>query len=168
MFAFFILYIDYFKEINDRLEHAEGDAVLVEFARKLREQFGEEHIVGRIGGDEFMAFMPVINREMAEKQASKLVEVLRRQVVTSVFKCDVTVSIGVALKWKTKTDFETLYRQADYALYQAKKRGRNQFVLKEKMTVNQSYTELRTVFILMICLLMFHSVLTIYHTSRTF
>lgn len=132
MFAFFILYIDYFKEIKDRLEHAEGDAVLVEFARKLREQFGEEHIVGRIGGDEFMAFMSVINREMAEKQASKLVEVLRRQVVTSVFKCDVIVSIGVALNWKTKTDFETLYRQADYALYQAKKRGRNQFVLKEK------------------------------------
>lgn len=129
-FAFFILDIDHFKEINDQLGHSAGDTVLVEFARTLQEQFRKEDIVGRIGGDEFIAFMPSPDSAFVEERAAKLVGALRRRIEAEAGVLEVTASIGVALTQQGKTDFEVLYKRADYALYQAKKQGRNRFVIK--------------------------------------
>lgn len=67
-FAFFILDVDKFKEVNDKLGHAVGDSVLVEFARTLRAQFRDGDVVGRIGGDEFVAFVRVPGQDAAEKR----------------------------------------------------------------------------------------------------
>lgn len=129
LFAFFILDIDHFKEINDRLGHAAGDAVLVEFAKTLQQQFQEDDVVGRIGGDEFTAFTPVKDLEHTRGRAEKLVDALRRHLKTEEADIKITASVGVVLASRETADFETLYRQADLALYKAKKQGRNRFVI---------------------------------------
>ena len=128
-FAFFILDIDHFKAVNDHLGHAAGDAVLAEFARTLREEFRKEDIVGRIGGDEFVAFMPVPNRRLTEERAERLVTALRHMNAEEAGGWKVTASIGVALIQGEKTEFQTMYKRADHALYEAKKRGRNRYVI---------------------------------------
>lgn len=127
IYAFYILDIDHFKEVNDELGHAAGDAVLVEFARTLRTQFQGGGLTGRIGGDEFMAFVPVTGRRMAEEKARSLVHALWQKVEMDTGKAEITASLGVALWPESGTDFETLYRKADQALYQAKKQGRNRY-----------------------------------------
>nr|WP_122013572.1 sensor domain-containing diguanylate cyclase [Maliibacterium massiliense] len=124
-YAFFILDIDNFKQINDQLGHAMGDTVLATFARAVQAQFRSNDIVGRIGGDEFVAFLPVPSRQIAEKKAQELVAALRQRVEGEGGSCAISVSLGVALAPEMGRDFETLYRQADSALYQAKKRGKN-------------------------------------------
>lgn len=129
MFAFFILDIDYFKEVNDQFGHAEGDRVLVEFSRSLKGQFRKEDIVGRIGGDEFIAFMSIPEIEMAEERAEELAVSLQKHIGAGV--THITASIGVALARGRNTDFEALYKTADYALYQAKRKGRNRYVIME-------------------------------------
>lgn len=128
-FALFIFDIDHFKTVNDRLGHAAGDSALVSFARILRQQFRQEDIVGRIGGDEFIAFMPIAGRQTAQDKASALVRALQQKMETPTASLEITASIGVALAPKMGADFETLYKRADDALYQAKKKGRNGFVM---------------------------------------
>lgn len=129
LFAFFILDIDYFKEVNDHLGHAAGDQVLVEFSQTLKREFRKSDVVGRIGGDEFIAFMSISEAEMAKERAEELVKALHKYMEPEGIH--ITASIGVALARGTKTDFEVLYKTADYALYQAKKQGRDRYVITE-------------------------------------
>lgn len=126
MFAFFILDIDYFKEVNDRLGHAEGDRVLVEFSQALAKQFEKDAVVGRIGGDEFIAFITVADSETAKECAEELLRALRKRTEGGI---SITASIGVALAVGRETDFENLYKKADFALYKAKKQGRDRYVI---------------------------------------
>lgn len=132
-FAFFILDIDDFKNVNDHLGHAAGDAVLIEFAKILKENFRENDMVGRIGGDEFMAFMPAKSPEAAHKKALELVGALHRQVTTDAGNWIISTSIGVALSPEAGSDFETLYKKADFALYQTKRQGKNAFTIYEQI-----------------------------------
>lgn len=129
IFAFFILDIDDFKQVNDRFGHSAGDKVLVDFSNAMKSQFREGDIVGRIGGDEFVAFLRVQNREEAEEKARALTDVLRLTVGADNDGCCVTASIGVAVTPLAGLDFETLYKNADTALYHTKKQGKNGFAL---------------------------------------
>lgn len=131
-FAFFILDIDNFKQINDRFGHAAGDKVLVRFAAAIRQQFGNDSVVGRIGGDEFAAFMPVADRQAVEKMAEELVLVLCIAVDTDRGICRVSTSIGVAMTPEAGHSFESLYKNADSALYQTKKKGKNGYSFYRK------------------------------------
>ena len=127
-FAFFILDIDDFKQVNDRKGHAMGDAVLADFAKAIRDQL-EGGILGRIGGDELVAFLPVQSREEGERKAGELVAALHREVVASAGSCAISASVGVALSPEAGVDFETLYQNADLALYQAKRQGKNGYAV---------------------------------------
>ena len=69
LFAFFILDIDNFKNVNDTCGHAAGDMVIAGFAEMLKNEFRNTDIVGRIGGDEFVVFAPAPSREWGEKKA---------------------------------------------------------------------------------------------------
>ena len=129
LFAFYIFDLDNFKGVNDSFGHAVGDRVLVEFARILKAQFGEGEIVGRIGGDEFVAFQPLEENRAAEKKAVSLTEALHFTIKTEEGPCEITVSIGVAVAPQEGTDFETLYRNADTALYRIKKSGKGGFAV---------------------------------------
>lgn len=76
-YAFFILDIDNFKMVNDTCGHAFGDIVITDFAGKIKEQFGNGDIIGRIGGDEFVAFVPVPSKEWVERKAERLAGALQ-------------------------------------------------------------------------------------------
>lgn len=130
--AFFIFDIDDFKQVNDGLGHAAGDAVLAAFAQAAQAQFHAEDIVGRIGGDEFAAFLPGADRIDAEHKAASLLAALRREITVDAGTCRVTASIGVAVCPESGEDFETLYRNADFALYQTKKHGKDGFTVFRK------------------------------------
>lgn len=129
LYAFFILDIDNFKQVNDQHGHAFGDLVIADFARILAEQFRPEDIVGRIGGDEFAACIPAPSWEWVREKAHGLVMGLRHTFTNGQEDCPITTSVGVALAPEAGRDFDTLYRKADQALYQTKKRGKDGFTI---------------------------------------
>ena len=123
---FVMVDLDWFKEINDQYGHPEGDRALKAVARGLREIFGSEGLVGRVGGDEFAVFIytPMARGEL---------EVHLRHFLDYVHKVHwkerkMSCSIG-ALPVTEKCPVEDLYRDADELLYQAKDQGRNQYVI---------------------------------------
>ncbi len=117
--------IDWFKYVNDTYGHAAGDKVLQHIAAVLKECLGREGIVGRTGGEEFTCFLP--GKDLA--QAMKLVERCRQQihpVVDYGKSIEVTLSYGLAQAQGNYNTLDTLVRDADEALYKAKRNGRNQ------------------------------------------
>jgi diguanylate cyclase (GGDEF)-like protein len=118
--------LDRFKQINDTLGHAAGDAMLVHASRVLKADMREGDFVARIGGDEFVV---VCNRPCTEAELSALAERIisrmRQPVDYEGHECRFGVSIGIASIAESDTDPRRLLVNADIALYRAKNRGRN-------------------------------------------
>ncbi|MBS6340172.1 MAG: GGDEF domain-containing protein [Eubacterium limosum] len=130
-YAFFILDIDDFKDVNDTCGHAMGDLVISRFASVLKAQFREDDIVGRIGGDEFAAFVPVPSPEYARQKAESLVAALH---ISYKGGRQITASVGASLAPRDGRDFAALYQKADSALYDVKAQGKDGFKLYESAT----------------------------------
>lgn len=131
LFAYIILDIDNFKSVNDRFGHAAGDKVLVEFAQTLREQFRDGDVKGRIGGDEFVVFLKIPNKEVLEKKLRDLTDSLHRNITIDAGACAISASIGAVMAEPGDgNDFESLYRKADKALYTTKNRGKSGFTIE--------------------------------------
>lgn len=126
--AMFVIDLDNFKAVNDRCGHLCGDAVLTETAATIRRHLRDSDVVGRIGGDEFLAFLPEMPRETAAGKAREILEALRRAEVRDG-PSGVSCSIGVAFAPWDAASFFQLYRCADHALYQAKSGGRGEVAL---------------------------------------
>lgn len=125
----FMFDVDNFKQLNDTLGHQKGDEFLVELAQGLKKSFRESDIVGRIGGDEFFALMRnVPDRGMIEKKAKELLTTI--QVVCSNYP-DIALSgsIGVSIYPDNGKNLDELYGRADATLYQAKRKGKNCYVI---------------------------------------
>lgn len=135
-YAFFIVDIDNFKSVNDMMGHAAGDTVISQFAQALKKQFCEGDVVGRIGGDEFVAFSPISSEEWVEGKARTVAAALYRKIVHDFGKCTISASIGIAIYPEAGTDFETLYQNADIALYKTKKNGKNGYTVFEPSMKN--------------------------------
>ena len=117
--ALFMIDVNKFKLINDNYGHMPGDQVLVEVAARIRSVFRSDDIVGRIGGDEFMALIKNISScSLAEKKAHELAKATHFECTD--INIDISCSIGVALFNEYTADFEELYRKADAAMYRAK------------------------------------------------
>lgn len=126
--ALFMMDVDNFKALNDTLGHQAGDEFLITFASELRENFRETDIVGRIGGDEFFALLRNVRGvpEIAEKAQEVMTAI---QEVCAQYPTEkLSSSIGISMYPENGTTIEELYAQADEALYQAKKKGKNRFV----------------------------------------
>jgi len=125
--ALMYLDIDKFKGINDTLGHAAGDALLKEFAARLKAAVRDTDTVGRLGGDEFAVLMEdVKDAEAPGRVAQKILEAMRVPVDADGREVTVTTSIGVAL-FDGTADPEALAKRADAALYEAKAAGRNTY-----------------------------------------
>lgn len=119
--------IDDFKRINDSHGHPAGDAVLSTFGTTLRQCARKSDIVGRIGGEEFALLLPDTDLPGAVNLAGKIQAALLQSHAAGVVRF--AVSIGVAhLNGNNTTTLETLLRQSDHALYQAKRSGKNSVV----------------------------------------
>lgn len=115
-----VLDIDNFKQINDRWGHAAGDKVLEDLGRLLREHGRASDITARYGGDEFVCLLPDTDLDAAQIFARRLHELVN-QFEFSGF--EVTVSTGLATE-TSDISFESLFHEADKALYAAKTTGR--------------------------------------------
>ncbi|SFJ60842.1 diguanylate cyclase [Planctomicrobium piriforme] len=122
--------IDHFKSINDTQGHQGGDRVLRDVARRLAACLRPSDAVGRYGGEEFMIVLPGCDLSEAAGAAERL----RREIADSEFgsvcgTLQVTVSLGAASSIGQCFDAEDLVREADAALYRAKRGGRNRVEL---------------------------------------
>lgn len=122
--------IDYFKRVNDTYGHKTGDSVLIQMACTVRESVRKTDSVFRVGGEEFAIIMP----EAGGKEAAVLAEKIRACVESRSFGPvkKITVSLGIAESDGTASHSD-VYRQADAALYRAKKKGRNKVELFKKI-----------------------------------
>ncbi|MDT8991270.1 EAL domain-containing protein [Curvibacter sp. APW13] len=123
--AVVFLDIDHFKNINDSLGHALGDKMLMEVARRLQQSLRDTDIACRMGGDEFVMVLDDIDGDGAVRMAQRLQHALHAPFDLGPFQSGVTASIGIAMFPDDATDLDTLLRNADTAMYQAKQEGRN-------------------------------------------
>lgn len=129
--ALIMIDADNFKEVNDQLGHVYGDAVLCELAEKLQRIFKADDIVGRIGGDEYIVFMRADASQAAvEEKAAEICKafytVLTGENGESFI---VSGSVGISISPKDGDAFTELYHKADIALYEAKRKGKNNYVV---------------------------------------
>jgi diguanylate cyclase len=127
-----MLDIDHFKKINDTYGHSAGDEVLKALANILSQQIRESDVSGRLGGEEFAIILQEANLMFAQE----LIGRLRKEVEQTCIhfeerEISVTASFGVAQLDAEGDSFETLLERADYAMYQAKKDGRNRVVVNK-------------------------------------
>lgn len=135
-YAFFMIDVDHLKKINEKYGHFAGDEVLCKMAERIRKRFRQDDIVGRIGGDEFLAFMPYSGdtQEIIYK-ANMLAELMHEPIEIKDGVVQATVSIGISCYPEDGKDFYDLYRRADSALYRRKSMDRNGFCLAARFEV---------------------------------
>jgi diguanylate cyclase (GGDEF)-like protein len=121
--ALIVIDLDHFKQINDTFGHATGDAVLRDVAYMVRKELRAFDLAYRLGGEEFLIILPGSGEPGAALVAERLREAIS---VRPVAGTPVTVSCGVAASAPGNAfDFDAVFARADYALYSAKKSGRN-------------------------------------------
>jgi diguanylate cyclase (GGDEF)-like protein len=120
--------LDRFKQINDSLGHEAGDQLLQEVAVRLRGCVRDSDTVARLGGDEFVVLLPELGRgEDAALVAEKILATVARPFTLMGQEFRVTVSIGISSYPEDGVDEQTLTKNADIAMYQAKEGGKNNF-----------------------------------------
>ena len=129
----FVFDIDNFKKINDTMGHAFGDEVLRSLGQQLRNEFRVTDIIGRTGGDEFILFLKCIKSdEQLEREGIRISNFFHQFKAGEYVKYSATASIGATVFPRDAVDFQGLYKAADSALYEAKRRGKNQLVFYNK------------------------------------
>jgi diguanylate cyclase (GGDEF)-like protein len=121
-----LLYLDLdgFKAINDRAGHPTGDEVLREVATRLRGLLRDEDTVARVGGDEFAVLLEdVEDSDGAVSVAERAAELLSQPFRSDGRNFDISASVGLAVSSPDTNRPEDLVRQADVAMYEAKRRG---------------------------------------------
>jgi diguanylate cyclase (GGDEF)-like protein len=129
--------LDYFKSINDRFGHAVGDDVLRIFGQVVRTSTRVDDIIGRFGGEEFIAIVPG-GLESANKIAERVRSGFEAAGMTvGNHSVGTTVSIGAAISYDAVTAIDSLIARADAALYRAKHDGRNRLHVAEGDLANE-------------------------------
>ncbi|MES2115061.1 MAG: PAS domain S-box protein [Pseudomonadota bacterium] len=124
--------VDNFKAINDSMGHGGGDTVLKEFAARLVGNVRATDTVARLAGDEFVIILEQVNDpEEAGRLAAKIVEAIRPSFMVAGQALEVSTSIGVALHQCGDQTPAELVARADGALYAAKRRGRDRYVVAQ-------------------------------------
>lgn len=126
---FAVLDFDRFKSVNDTLGHMGGDYCLVLLSQKLVSAMGENAIVGRYGGDEFVVAVQGISQEEGRKWLEQLVHSMNMEVNYQENKIKLSISVGAVYSRMT-INTNTLFAAADEALYHTKKAGRNGYYLE--------------------------------------
>ena len=123
--------LDGFKEINDRFGHAAGDAVLVDVAARLNSCVRQSDTVARLGGDEFALLLEDVNPTEVTSACERILASLSLGAHVAGHELSLSASIGVAVSDISETA-DGMLRNADLAMYEAKSRGKDQFVQYER------------------------------------
>ena len=127
--AVLVLDLDGFKAVNDTLGHRVGDELLVRCVRGLRLRLRESDLLARLGGDEFAVLLPVGGAAEAEALAGALVEAVRSEGIGPDTPA-MSVSVGAAVISGVGQDADQVIVEADNAMYEAKRRGRDGYTLR--------------------------------------
>ena len=131
--ALLFLDLDHFKILNDRQGHAAGDRALVAVAEALRNELRPHDLLGRYGGEEFVAMLFGVEQNQAMQVATRLCRrVYRLEIPVNQTGLVLSVSIGIAMRTHEDT-VDTLVERSDLAMYRAKLAGRNRARLDEKL-----------------------------------
>ncbi len=145
-YALMIVDVDNFKSVNDILGHLFGDIVLVQLSDHLKNLFRADDVLGRIGGDEFFVFLRNYSSlDLITTKAQKICQHFNKTYVENDNSVAISASIGIALAPEHGGDFETLYKNADLALYSSKEKGKNQFTIyanQQKASYKSTRTEI--------------------------
>ena len=154
--AIFMMDLDNFKKLNDTLGHQQGDDLLIKAANIITNAFAPTDIVGRIGGDEFIALMKDIKSiESVHKKAEHLVNSLQficsqkeKEIVKVSCSIGVLICKGDTTKIKTeenKHNFSDVFYQADIAMYNVKMSGKGNYKIKHYQTNDDTQRELQDI-----------------------
>ena len=133
LYAIYIIDIDNFKSVNDDLGHSMGDQVLSDVAKKLCIIFSDIDYVGRVGGDEFAAFLHLpskarnVGMSIIDSKAKAICSHLSETYQAKKKEVSITASVGVSIYPYSGRDYNTLFRNADKALEKVKKNGKDQY-----------------------------------------
>ena len=137
--TFIIFDLDNFKRVNDTVGHPEGDKLLQKFASCLTANFRSEDVIARLGGDEFVV---VIFGEPSIKDLKRklddFMDYVRKELDEYYKKFQLSVSIGVSATSSNCRNYDTLYHNADFALYIAKRNGKDRYYMNpDGLTCNR-------------------------------
>ncbi len=143
--AFYMLDLDNFKQVNDKIGHSAGDTAICDAANKINLVFSERDFIGRIGGDEFCVFLTLpetmdhdkIDEIIAEK-AGVLNNILRETYTSGDVAVHVTSSIGISRFPEQADSYKELFKRADAALYHVKENGKNSFAIFDENTMKEA------------------------------
>ncbi|MCR5304769.1 MAG: GGDEF domain-containing protein [Lachnospiraceae bacterium] len=121
--------IDDFKNVNDTYGHAFGDQVILETARCIKNEIGPNGAVGRFGGDEFFICVENSDEPGIRKILTEFRKTLEWNVMQMKSDCHVTMSVGTVCAPLNGTDYDELFAKADKALYIAKGKGKNRYII---------------------------------------
>ncbi|DAB28681.1 MAG TPA: hypothetical protein CFH78_01010 [Sulfurimonas sp. UBA10385] len=125
--------LDYFKNVNNTFGHPTGDLLLIEVSNRLKSCVREEDTVSRLGGDEFVILIEDMeNLDIAGNIAHKVIKKLSEKYVIEGHEIFITCSVGISIFPNDGNDVNTLFKNADIALYRAKTRGRNTYEYYKK------------------------------------
>ncbi len=120
--------IDHFKTVNDQYGHAIGDLLLIKMASELKSLSRESDTVIRLGGDEFAIILTNLeNQYNASTISKKVLSLFDEPILFDTHEIKISVSIGIASFPDDAQDYDELLRKADMALYEAKRKGRDNF-----------------------------------------
>ena len=133
-FSMLVVDIDRFKDINDSLGHATGDLLLVEISSVIKRALGDEGMLSRLGGDEFLVMLPSRKLDTAVAIAERLISAFRQPIQIGKHAMQLSPSIGIAQFPEHGNDIETLLKHADTAMYEAKRHGGDSYsVYKDEL-----------------------------------
>lgn len=124
--ALVIIDMDDFKDVNDTYGHQFGDFVLENFALRIKNCIRDTDIIGRLGGDEFLVFLKgVFDKDMALSRVETMLDRLKPPFANGEFSHKLGASIGIAIIPEDGISYDVLYRNADKAVYESKRLGKN-------------------------------------------
>lgn len=146
--ALLMLDLDHFKDINDSWGHAVGDQVIRKVGRLLANFVRGENMLARLSGDEFLLFVPNLNNSEAGVPwtAQSVAEKIRDIIATPLFldghEVMLSASIGIALLDDASLPAEVFFQQAETAMYEAKRRGRNRITFFDPCLTEQAQRQI--------------------------
>ena len=141
-FALLFVDVDRFKSINDRFGHPVGDTVLLEVGRRLKSRLRRDDMVARYGGDEFAVIVSEIGSSIAlRRMLDRLMADMNRPIAIGDWRIDVSLSTGVVMVPQDGTDEVELLKEADQAMYAAKKKQGNTYAFFQEIKGDQTPDE---------------------------
>ena len=140
VFSVALLDLDGFKKVNDTFGHSMGDAVLIETAKRLTRVAGPANVLARLGGDEFVLLLNGMDAAAAQEAVKDVLLAVARPYDTAPHNAYLGVSIGIAQFPVHGTEYSTLLKNADAAMYHAKNSGKNRISVYTETEISADFS----------------------------